>query len=79
MAKGLNIPVDDVKGMMAGLRLADRDRNTYFFNVMQPKSTRIAKLMDEAGAYWKSVDIVKEPADGALRVSPTACRYFNQK
>lgn len=79
MAKGLNIPIDDVKGMMAGLKLADRDRNRYFFNSMQPKNTRIAKLLDEAGAYWKSVNIVKEPVDGASRVSPTACRYFNQK
>ncbi len=78
MAKGLNLPVEDVQGMMAGLKFADKDRNKYFFSSAQPKDTHVAKLFNEAGAYWKSVDIVEKPVDGATRVSPLACRYFNQ-
>ena len=78
MAKGLNLPVEDVQGMMAGLKFADKDRNKYFFSSAQPKDTHVAKLFNEAGAYWKSADIVKEPVDGASRVSLTACHYFTQ-
>lgn len=77
MAKGLNLAVEDVQGMMAGLKFADKDRNKYFFSSAQPKDTHVAKLFNEAGGYWKSVDIVEKPVDGATRVSPTACRYFN--
>lgn len=79
MAKGLNLPAEDVQGMMMGLKFADRERNRYFFGSMQPKDTRIAKLLDEAGAYWKSVGIVKEPVAGASRVSPVACKYLTEK
>ena len=52
MAKGLNLPVDDVKGMMAGLRFADRERNRYFFDKAGPAGSRVAMLFDEAGGYW---------------------------
>jgi len=76
MAKGLNLPTEDVQGMMMGLKFADRERNKYFFNSTDPKSTRIAKLLDEAGAYWKSVDIVKTPVAGDSRVSQVACTGF---
>ncbi len=79
MAEGLNISVDDVKGMMTGLRYANRDGNKYFFDSAQPKNTRIAKLLDEAGAYWKSVGIIEEPVDGASRVSPVASKYFTRE
>lgn len=77
MAKGLNLPIEDVQGMMTGLKFADRNRNQYFFDVEQPANTRLAKLFDEAGSYWKSVGIVDKPMEGATRISPTASRYFN--
>lgn len=79
MAKGLNLPTEEVKGMMAGLRFADKDRNEYFFNSVRPSDTRIARLLDEAGSYWKSVGIVKEQIDGATLASGTACSYFKKK
>ncbi len=79
MAKGLNLPVEDVKGMMAGLKFADKDRNKYFFSSVKPEDTRVAELFNEAGQYWKSVDIVKKPVSGASRISETACQYFNKK
>ena len=77
MAKGLNLPVDDVKGMMAGLRFADRERNRHFFDKAVPAGSRVARLFDEAGQYWKSIDVVEQPVQGPSRVSETACRYFN--
>ena len=77
MAKGLNLSVDDVKGMMAGLRFADRERNRYFFDKAGPAGSRVARLFDEAGKYWKSIDVVEQPVKGPSRVSETACSYFN--
>ncbi|MEK7992737.1 MAG: ABC transporter substrate-binding protein [Planctomycetota bacterium] len=77
MANGLNIPKEDVKGMMAGLRFADRNRNRYFFDSAGPEGTRLARLLNEAGAYWKLIGVVVVPLEGASRVSATACRYFN--
>ena len=77
MARGDDHPVDDVKGMMAGLRFADRERNRHFFDKAAPAGSRVARLFDEAGQYWKSIDLVKRPVQGPSRVSETACRYFN--
>lgn len=79
IAKGLNLKVEDVQGMMQGLKLADRERNKYFFNSALPKDTRAVKLFNDAGAYWKTVDIVKEPVDGATRISDFSCKYFNNQ
>lgn len=79
MARGLNLPVEDVQGMMAGLKFADRERNKYFFNSSVPANSRIAKLLNEAGAYWKSVNIIDKPVDGASRVSAITSRYFNSR
>ena len=77
MATGLNLPADGVKGMMAGLRFADRERNRHFFDKAAPAGSRVARLFDEASAYWKSIDVVKQPVKGASRVSGTACAYFH--
>jgi NitT/TauT family transport system substrate-binding protein len=76
MAKGLNLPVDDVKGMMAGLVYADRERNQHFFSSKNPAETRAAELLKDAGEYWKSVEILQKPVDSTTRVSDVACAYF---
>jgi len=79
MAKGLNVPLQDVKGMMAGLSYADLARNRYFFNSKQPKDTRLANLLTQAGAYWKSIKVLKQPIRGSERISGIACNYFASK
>ena len=79
MAKGLNLAAEDVQGMMMGLKFADRNRNKRFFNSSDPKATRIAELLDEAGSYWKSTGILKAPVTAASRVSTVACEYFSEK
>ncbi len=79
MAKGLSIPTEDIQGMMLGLKYADRERNGHFFSSPKPNSTRLAELLDQAGSYWESVGIVKEPVPGATRVSGVACEYFSSE
>lgn len=79
MSKGLNLPVEDVEGMMAGLRYADRERNAYFFNSAQPGQTRLARIFNDAGKYWLEVKIIEKPIPAAGRISPTACTYFQGK
>nr|VFK52988.1 MAG: NitT/TauT family transport system substrate-binding protein [Candidatus Kentron sp. TUN]VFK53521.1 MAG: NitT/TauT family transport system substrate-binding protein [Candidatus Kentron sp. TUN] len=77
LAAKLNLSVEDVQGMMAGLKFSDRERNKYFFDSAQPGNTRIAMLLGEAGTYWKSINIIEKPVDGWSRISATASRYFN--
>ena len=79
MSKGLNLPVEDVEGMMAGLRYADRERNAHFFDSAQPGQTRLAGIFNDAGKYWQEVKIIKKPIPAAGRISPTACTYFQNK
>lgn len=79
MAKGLNLQFEDVQGMMAGLKFVDRQRNKYFFNSTDAENTRLTKLFNEAGEYWKSIKIFEEPINGASRISKIACKYFSEK
>lgn len=76
IAQGLNLPVEDVQGMMLGLKFADATRNKYFFDSEEVQNTRLVRLINEAGAYWKSVNIVSEPVEASLRVSAVSCDYF---
>lgn len=76
MSKGMNLPAEDVEGMMAGLRYADRARNAYFFDSTQPGQTRLASIFNDAGKYWREVKIIEKPVPAVGRISPTACKYF---
>lgn len=76
MAKGLNLPEGDVQGMMLGLSFADTQRNQYFFDNTTPAQSQIAQLFNEAGAYWKSIDVLDQPESGAIRISKQAITYF---
>ena len=46
MSKGMNLPAEDVEGMMAGLRYADRARNAYFFDSTPPGQTKPASIFN---------------------------------
>ena len=76
MSKGMNLPVEDVEGMMAGLRYADRARNAMFFNSTNPEHTKLAQIYNDASKYWKDIGIVEIPAAVSGRISPVACKYF---
>ncbi len=79
MGKGLNLPVEDVEGIMAGLRYADRGRNAHFFNSTQPGQTQLASIFNDAAKYWQVVKIIEKPIPAVGRISPIACRYFQSK
>ena len=76
MSKGLNLPVEDVEGMMAGLRYADKTRNVVFFSSSMPEQSKLANIYIDASAYWKDIGIIENPAAVSGRISPTACKYF---
>ena len=76
MSKGLNLPVGDVEGMMAGLRYADRTTNKAFLNSTNPGQTKLAQIYNDASKYWKDIGVVKTTAAVSGRISPTACEYF---
>ncbi len=76
MSKGLNLPVEDVEGMMAGLRYADRARNVYFFSSASPEQTKLAQIYNDASKYWKEAGIINSHAAVSGRISPIACKYF---
>lgn len=79
MSKGLNVPTEDVEGMMAGLQYADRVRNAHFFDSTQPGETRLASIFRDAGKYWQEVKIIEKPIPAVGRISPIACKYFQGK
>ena len=76
MSKGMNIDVEDVEGMMAGLRYADHVRNAHFFDSTQPGQTRLANIFNDAGKYWQEIEIIEKPVQAVDRISPTACKFF---
>ena len=77
MSKKLNLPVEDVKGMMSGLKFADKNRNAYFFNSVNVNNTRIASIFNDAAHYWLTLGIVKNSVSANDRISKSACLYFN--
>lgn len=79
MSKGMNVPVEDVEGMMAGLRYSDRNRNKHFFSSLNPAQTSLAQIYNDASKYWKDVGIVEAPAPVSERISQIACKYFQNK
>lgn len=79
MSKGMNLPAEDVEGMMAGLRYADRVRNAHFFDSTQPGQTQLASIFNDAGKYWQEIEIIEKPVQAVDRISPTACNYFQGK
>lgn len=79
MSKGMSLPAEDVEGMMAGLRYADRVRNAHFFDSTQPGQTRLANIFNDAGKYWREVKIIEKQVPAVGRISPTACKYFTSQ
>jgi NitT/TauT family transport system substrate-binding protein len=77
ISEGLNIKGEDVKGMMAGLRFADKKRNAELFNSRDFTKTRIADILREAAAFWKSQGIISEIPPMDHLISPTANEYLN--
>jgi NitT/TauT family transport system substrate-binding protein len=59
IAKGLKVKTEDAQGMMAGLQFADSSRNSHFFGSSgNPEDSQLAKVIRDAGAFWKEQGII---------------------
>lgn len=78
IAEGLNVKPGDVEGMMAGLKLADREMNRYYFEGRSVTDSRLARIYEEAAAFWKSQGIIDHIVPAREVISETAFAYFNR-
>ena len=78
IAKGFGIKVEDVDGMMAGLKLADREKNKSFFNHSDPAQTRMAQLFTSAAQYWVTSKIIQNAPPAGEHISAEACAFFQE-
>ncbi len=72
IAKGLNIKGEDIDGMMAGLKFADKQTNERLF-----KTKKLDEVFESAFNFWKSQGIIDENAKLENAINKTAIEYFN--
>lgn len=72
IAKGLNVKGEDIDGMMAGLKFADKQTNERLF-----KSKKLDEVFESAFNFWKSQGIIDENAKLENAINKTAIEYFN--
>ncbi|HEY3282270.1 MAG TPA: phosphate ABC transporter substrate-binding/OmpA family protein [Armatimonadota bacterium] len=66
VADALNVPVDDVKGMLSGLRLTELGDNSAFFGLDPAHPGQFQNLFKSASTIWRKetlIDTVAEPED----------------
>jgi NitT/TauT family transport system substrate-binding protein len=72
MARGLGLPVDELTGMIPGLRLYDRGENKQMFPAAaQAGKPSLLALFDTAVQLWNEVRLIKE--------QPRAQSYFDSR
>jgi NitT/TauT family transport system substrate-binding protein len=72
MAKGLNLSLAELPGMMAGLALYDRADNMRLFAVQQPSGkSSLMELFDTAAKLWKDQRLVES--------QPSSSPYFDSR
>jgi len=73
IARGLNVTLDDIEGMMAGLKFADRQMNIDFFTTQ-----KINEIYESAFNFWQSQGMIDRNAQMRKDIiNKTAMRYFN--
>jgi len=73
IARGLNVTLEDIDGMMAGLKFADKQMNVDFFTTQ-----KINEIYESAFYFWQTQGIIDRNAQ--IRkdiINKTAMRYFN--
>jgi NitT/TauT family transport system substrate-binding protein len=76
MAKGFSVSPDEVDGMVAGLRFADRELNRAYFCASSGQPSRLESFLARASEYWISVGKLKAAPTPSDRVAPFAVAYF---
>jgi len=72
IAKGLNVKDEDITGMMAGLKFADKQTNDRLF-----KTKKLDEVFESAFNFWKSQGIIEKNAKFKNAINKTAIEYFN--
>lgn len=76
MARGLNIPSEEAKGMMAGLKLADTARNKHFLCQATNNQPALSEVLKDAGKFWHSQGIIQDIPDVDSMLSSTLCNLL---
>jgi NitT/TauT family transport system substrate-binding protein len=72
IAKGLNVKGEDITGMMAGLKFADKQANERLF-----QTKKLDEVFEAAFEFWKSQGIIEKNAKLKNAINKTAIEYFN--
>jgi NitT/TauT family transport system substrate-binding protein len=70
MAKGMNIKVDEVKGMLSGIKIGDRQLNQSFFCPNPSNEIKLAKVIDDSASYWKEIGVLNQMPSSKERLAP---------
>ncbi len=62
MARYFELPMEDLKGMIAGLRWFDYEDNLDYFGISDGKA-EVYDIVDKAGEYWEREGLIKEKAN----------------
>lgn len=76
MAKGMNIKADEVKGMMSGIKIGDRQLNQSFFCPGPSNEIKLAKVIDDSASYWKEIGVLNQVPSSKERLATITQDYL---
>lgn len=74
VSKALKVPIPEVKGMLAGLKLTNYQDNREFFGLDGKGKSHYEELFSSAGTIWKKEGIIKEAAKPSEAFDPSILR-----
>ncbi|MBI4244497.1 MAG: ABC transporter substrate-binding protein, partial [Planctomycetes bacterium] len=78
IAQSLKILPEDAENMIAGLRFADLERNQQFL-CSETDAPRLLSIIQDAGIFWQSQNIIKEVPNLTGLVSNSVCSAFSKQ
>ena len=76
MAKGMSVSVDEIKGMLEGLKLQDKSGNADFFCKNADQKSLLESLLRDSSLFWKNSGSLKEIPVLEERIAPESLKYF---
>lgn len=70
IAKGFNVSKEEAKGMLDGLRFIDKKESAEFFKQEIDGSSKLSKMLDEAGTFWVSEKVISQATSGKDLILP---------